>query len=70
MAEGTIPAGKKDDLHPCCRVAEDLDHRIQAAIIGIDQWVVQDERDRTPLLQQHVSERNARSIAPVRAGLR
>lgn len=56
MAKRAIAAGQYNNLHPFSRLAQDLDHEVEARIIGINERVVQDQGYRAPLLQKHVGK--------------
>lgn len=59
MAESAFPASQQNHLHPLRGFGDQVDHRIEAHVVGIDQRVVEDQRDRAAFLQQHVGKGEA-----------
>lgn len=59
MPECPVPAGKQNYLHTLRGFLQDLGHQIEPAVVGVDQWVVEDQRNWHALLQQHVGKGEA-----------
>jgi hypothetical protein len=60
MAKRAIAAGQYNDLHPFSRLAQDLDHEVEARIIGINERIVQNQGYRPSLFQKHVRKGDPR----------
>ena len=60
MAKRSISAGQQDDLHSLGCLAQDFHHQIEPGIIGIDERIIENQRNRPALFQQHVRERDPR----------
>jgi hypothetical protein len=60
MPERPVATSQQDNLHPLCRLAQDLNHKVEPGIVGIDERIIKDQRHRAPLIEQHVSKGDPR----------
>ena len=59
MPECPIAARQQDHLHALGGFLQDFRHQIEPAVVEIDQRIVEDQRNRCSLLQQHVGRGEA-----------